>query len=144
MSLITIAVDYGVIGILFIMSIIAIAITFERFTYFKKVSFNSFKTVQAYEAALTKRVYIVATVGSNAPYIGLLGTVLGIMHTFYTIGLKGSADVSAIMTGLAMSLKATAAGLIAAIPAIILYNILIRRINEMLLYKEAVDAGEEL
>ncbi|MCD8554736.1 TonB-system energizer ExbB [Seleniivibrio sp.] len=143
MNGITLAVDYGVMGVLALMSIIAVAVAVERFSYFRKIRHDSFKTVQAYESALTKRVYIVATVGTNAPYVGLLGTVLGIMQTFYAIGISGSADVEAIMTGLAMSLKATAAGLVTAIPAVILYNILIRKINEMILHKEAINAGEE-
>ncbi|ADD67695.1 tonB-system energizer ExbB [Denitrovibrio acetiphilus DSM 12809] len=135
-------IDYGIIGVLVLMSILAVAVYIERLRTFRKIVPADYKTVQAYEAVLTKRMYIVATVGSNAPYVGLLGTVLGIMHTFYAIGAKGTTDVNMIMTGLALSLKATAAGLVTAIPAIILYNILNRRANELILLKEAENEGE--
>ena len=81
-------------------------------------------------------MHIIATIGSNAPYVGLLGTVLGIMFTFSVMGTGAGANVNDIMTGLALALKATAAGLLTAIPAIILYNILHRKANELLLLKE--------
>lgn len=137
-------VDYGVIGILIIMSVTAVAVALERYRYYRRVNPAQFKTIQAYEAYLTKRLHIIASIGSNAPYIGLLGTVLGIMQTFYTLGLTDTADVSAIMKGLALALKATAAGLVTAIPATMIYNLLVRKVNEMILLKEASDAGEEL
>lgn len=81
-------------------------------------------------------MHIIATIGSNSPYVGLLGTVLGIMFTFSAMGTGVGANVNDIMTGLALALKATAAGLVCAIPAIILYNTLIRKANELLLLKE--------
>jgi biopolymer transport protein ExbB len=96
------------------------------------------------ELELTKRLHIIATVGSNAPYIGLLGTVLGIMLTFATIGKKGLVDTGDIMTGLALALKATAIGLIVAIPAIIFYNFLLRTAQELLLQWEIKNGTEKL
>ena len=75
------------------------------------------------------KLHIIATIGSNAPYIGLLGTVLGIMLTFYTIGKEGLIDTSKIMTGLALALKATAIGLVVAIPSITFYNFLLRQVK---------------
>jgi biopolymer transport protein ExbB len=137
-------IDYGVIGLLALMSIVAVAVAIERFRFYKSVDPNSYTAIQLYEADLTKRLYIIATIGSNAPYVGLLGTVLGIMHTFYAMGVDGATNVNAIMTGLALALKATAAGLVAAIPAIILYNVLHRKVNEMLLIKEAHNEGKKL
>ena len=74
----------------------------------------------------------IATVAANAPYVGLLGTVLGIMLTFQTLGLTGDIDVKTIMTGLALALKATAAGLLVAIPCVALNNALRRRVKLLL------------
>jgi biopolymer transport protein ExbB len=71
-------------------------------------------------------------VASNAPYLGLLGTVLGIMLTFQTLGATGEMDVKSIMTGLALALKATAAGIVVAIPCVALNNALRRRVRERL------------
>jgi len=76
---------------------------------------------------------IIATIGSNAPYIGLLGTVLGIMLTFYTIGVDGYVDGAKIMVGLALALKATAIGLFVAIPSVVFYNYLVRKVRVVLL-----------
>ncbi|MBV5307199.1 MAG: MotA/TolQ/ExbB proton channel family protein, partial [Desulfobulbaceae bacterium] len=87
--------------------------------------------------ALTRRLHLIAIIGSNAPYVGLLGTVLGIMLIFYTMGQEGMVDSARIMTGLALSLKATAAGLLVAIPAVVLYNLLQRKVKELLLGWEA-------
>jgi biopolymer transport protein ExbB len=129
-------IDYGVIGLLILMSIIAVAAAIERFRFFRRVKSADYPSAEIYEMVLTKRLYIIATVGSNAPYVGLLGTVLGIIHTFLILGEGGVANVNAIMTGLALALKATAAGLLTAIPAIVLYNILLRRVNELLLIRE--------
>lgn len=137
-------IDYGVIGLLMVMSVIAVAVAIERFRFYKRVDPNEYAAIQLYEADLTKRLYIVATIGTNAPYIGLLGTVLGIMHTFYAMGEDGATNVNAIMTGLALALKATAAGLVCAIPAIIIYNVLYRRVNELILLKEGNDEGKKL
>ncbi len=129
-------VDYGVIAILAVMSIIAVAVAIERFKFFKKVNVSEYKTLEILELELTRHLHIIATIGSNAPYVGLLGTVLGIMFTFSVMGEGAGANVNDIMTGLALALKATAAGLVTAIPAIILYNILHRKVNELLLLKE--------
>ncbi len=129
-------VDYGVIAILAVMSIVAVAVAIERFKFFKKVNIDDYKTIELLELELTKNMHIIATIGSNAPYVGLLGTVLGIMFTFSVMGSGVGANVNDIMTGLALALKATAAGLVTAIPAIVLYNILHRRANELLLLKE--------
>jgi len=70
-----------------------------------------------------------ATTGSTAPFIGLFGTVWGIMTSFSTIGLQGSASIGGVAPGIAEALIATAAGLIAAIPAVIFYNYLSDKIR---------------
>ena len=82
---------------------------------------------------MTNNLTLIATIGSNAPYVGLLGTVGGIMLTFMEIGSNDMANTGAIMTGLALALKATAMGLIVAIPAIVSYNLLLRKSETLLL-----------
>lgn len=124
--------EYGIIGLLACMSIIAVAIAIERFRFFKHLSLDTFSDRRHLELVLTRRLHLIATIGSNAPYVGLLGTVFGIMLIFYAMGQEGMVDTSRIMIGLALSLKATAAGLLVAIPAVVLYNLLLRRTKEIL------------
>jgi biopolymer transport protein ExbB len=126
-------IDYGVIGLLIVMSIVAVAIAVERFLTFSKIQIEHFSDKKTLELELTKKLHIIATIGSNAPYIGLLGTVLGIMLTFYTMGREGFIDTGKIMTGLALALKATAVGLMVAIPSVVLYNLLLRKVKVILM-----------
>lgn len=129
-------VDYGIIGLLVTLSLWALAVAVERWLYYRRVSLNQFENIQLMEIDLTKRLVVIGTVAANAPYIGLLGTVLGIMLTFHTMGTSGTMAVSAIMVGLSLALKATAIGLLVAIPCVVLNNILRRRVSELLtLYK---------
>ncbi len=125
-------VDYGIIGILILLSIVALWIFIERMMFYKSLQVENYNNRDELELDLTDNINIVSTIASNAPYIGLLGTVLGIMLTFYTLGDIGTVDAKKIMTGLAMALKATAMGLIVAIPAIVFYTILTRKIEKIL------------
>ncbi len=136
MEWLKLAVDYGVIGLLSAMSIIAVAIALERFQVYKRTRVADFADKRSLELALTNKLHIIATIGSNAPYIGLLGTVLGIMLTFHTMGSQGFMDSGAIMTGLALALKATAVGLVVAIPSTALYNFLLRRVKVLVAHWE--------
>lgn len=70
-----------------------------------------------------------ATTGNITPFIGLLGTVLGIIDAFREIGVQGTASISAVAPGVAEALVATAAGLFAAIPAVIAYNYFLGRVR---------------
>ena len=70
-----------------------------------------------------------ATTGNITPFIGLLGTVMGIIDAFREIGTQGTASISAVAPGVAEALIATAAGLFAAIPAVIAYNYFLTRIR---------------
>lgn len=129
-------VDYGIIGLLLTLSLWALAVGVERWLYYRRVAMNQFDNIQLMEMALTKRLVVIGTVAANAPYIGLLGTVLGIMLTFHTMGTSGTMAVGAIMVGLSLALKATAIGLLVAIPCVVLNNILRRRVSELLtMYK---------
>ena len=72
---------------------------------------------------------IVGTIGSTAVYIGLFGTVLGIIRAFHDISMAGAGGVSVVIGGISEALVCTAAGLLVAIPAVITYNYFIRRID---------------
>ncbi len=74
---------------------------------------------------------VLATTGNVAPFIGLFGTVLGIMDSFQAIGRLGTASIAAVAPGVAEALLATAAGLFAAIPAVVAYNFFVNRIRSL-------------
>lgn len=136
------AVDYGIIGILVLMSVVSLWMFIERLMFFGAVRKDDYGTKEELELDLGNNVSTIATIGSNAPYVGLLGTVLGIMITFYSLGDVGAVDPKKIMTGLALALKATAMGLVVAIPAIVFYNILLRKMERILTLWE-IDAHKK-
>jgi biopolymer transport protein ExbB/TolQ len=72
---------------------------------------------------------LLATIGSASPFVGLFGTVWGIMSSFMNIGAQESASLAVVAPGIAEALIATAVGLVAAIPAVIAYNAFVRRIR---------------
>ncbi|MDQ7042985.1 MAG: TonB-system energizer ExbB [Sulfurimonas sp.] len=125
-------VDYGVIGLLGLMSFMAFWFWVERLLFYRGIDVKSFETKEELEIVLTNNINIISTFGSNAPYIGLLGTVFGIIITFYTMGQSTDMDAKLIMTSLALALKATAMGLVVAIPSIVFYNHLARKIEVLL------------
>lgn len=126
------AVDYGIIGLLLALSLWSVAVAVERWLFYRQVNVSQFPNVLQLEMALTKRLVVIGTVAANAPYIGLLGTVLGIMLTFHTMGTSGTMAVNTIMIGLSLALKATAVGLLVAIPCVVMNNVLRRRVTELL------------
>ena len=125
-------VDYGVIGLLIGLSVWTVAIAVERWLFYRRVDVTQYPNSLGLEMALTKNLVIIGTVAANAPYIGLLGTVLGIMLTFHTMGTSGTMAVNAIMIGLSLALKATAVGLMVAIPCVVMNNVLRRKVSELL------------
>ncbi len=130
-------VDYGIIGLLFALSVWTMAIAVERWLFYRRVDLGKYPDSLGLDMALTRRLVIIGTVAANAPYIGLLGTVLGIMLTFHTMGTSGTMAVNAIMIGLSLALKATAVGLLVAIPCVVMNNVLRRKVTEILaLHKE--------
>jgi len=126
-------VDYGIIGMLVILSILIVAISLERYALYRKVSIASFEDIKSLELTLTRKLPVIAMVGTNAPYLGLLGTVLGIMLTFFNMGQDAALDTGRIMTGLALALKATAVGLVVALLAVVLYNALWSKVKVLML-----------
>ncbi len=125
------AIDYGVMGTLVLMSVVSLWFFIERLMFFRAVRYETYGTREELELDLSDHVGAIAAIGSNAPYVGLLGTVLGIMVTFYTLGDTGAVDTKQIMTGLALALKATAMGLVVAIPAIVFYTVLLRKMERI-------------
>lgn len=126
------AVDYGIIGLLVALSVWCVAVAVERWLFYRHIDLAHYPNSQTLEIALTRRLVVIGTVAANAPYIGLLGTVLGIMLTFHTMGTSGTMAVNTIMIGLSLALKATAVGLLVAIPCVVMNNVLRRKIAEIL------------
>ena len=125
-------VDYGVLGVLALMSFLTLFFWIERLLFYRSIKVEKYQTQEALELDVTNNLSIISSFGANTPYIGLLGTVLGIIITFYTMGQTADMDVKVIMTSLALALKATAMGLVVAIPAIFFYNHLNRKVDVLL------------
>jgi biopolymer transport protein ExbB len=85
---------------------------------------------------LERNLGVLGTMGNTAPLIGLLGTVWGIMRAFHDMARTGSAGPSVVAAGVAEALLTTAAGLMVAVPAVMLYNQFVRRISVMLTVAE--------
>lgn len=132
-------IDYGIIGLLIFMSLAAFGIAIERYLFFRTMKVVDYTERKSLEMVLTKRLHLIASIGSNSPYIGLLGTVLGIMFTFYNMGRNGFMDSGKIMIGLALALKVTAVGLVVAIPAVFIYNLLLRKAKVILMLWDIED-----
>lgn len=101
--------------------------------------FNSFVLTEKPE--LEKYLSVLATIASNAPFIGLLGTVLGIMKAFNDLAQSTDAGQQTVMAGISVALVATAAGLFVAIPAGIFYNYFIRKVKAIF---NSLDSVKEL
>jgi len=89
-------------------------------------------TARAEKLAMERGLSVLATVGSNAPFIGLLGTVLGIMQAFADLAENSDDAKTAVMAGISEALVATAVGLLVAIPAVVLYNAFSRAVKARL------------
>ena len=125
-------VDYIIFAILGFMSFLVVWFTIERLLFYSKVKASDYKSKALYEEALTKNLTTLYIVYSNAPYIGLLGTVIGIMITFFDMSTASGIDTKAIMQGLSLALKATATGLVVAVPTLIIYNGFVRKVDVLL------------
>jgi len=98
--------------------------------------FNVFVATERPE--LERYLNFLATIGSNAPYVGLLGTVLGIMKAFHDLATTTEAGQQTVMAGISSSLVATATGLFVAIPAVIFYNYFQRQVRGILMNLDGV------
>ena len=126
------AIDYGIMGILILMSVVTLWLFIERLMFYKSVRTEDYDHRDKLELDLTDNLGVISAIGSNAPYVGLLGTVVGIMITFYSMGDVGAVDAKKIMIGLALALKATAMGLLVAMPAIVAYTVTLRKVERIL------------
>lgn len=115
--------------ILGVMAFIAFWCVIERVLFFRKIDFKNYENQEQFDDAISENLTTIYIIYSNAPYIGLLGTVVGIMITFYEMGIAGNIDVKSIVVGLSLALKATALGLLVAIPALMAYNALLRKVS---------------
>ena len=134
--------DNAIIGILGLMSFISVWLWIERLMFYRKIKLQNYQSKEELEIELTNNINVISSFASNAPYIGLLGTVIGIIITFYIMGQSGNLDVKNIMTSLALALKATAMGLIVAIPSMFFYNHLSRKIEVIVTKWEIANNGK--
>ncbi|HEB9333127.1 TPA: TonB-system energizer ExbB [Campylobacter coli] len=122
-------IDLIIFIILGIMAFVAFWCVIERVLFFRKIDFKNYENQEQFDDAISENLTTIYIIYSNAPYIGLLGTVVGIMITFYEMGIAGNIDVKSIVIGLSLALKATALGLLVAIPALMAYNALLRKVS---------------
>ena len=87
------------------------------------------RSTMAESTRLSRTLTFLATTGNTTPFIGLFGTVWGIMSSFHSIGLTGAASLAVVAPGISEALVATAAGLAAAIPAVVFFNHLSSRVR---------------
>ena len=132
-----------VLWVLVAMSVIALGVMIERALIFWQIE-KYYKEMDAYtlKLSLDARLGILATFGNNAPFIGLFGTVLGIIQAFHVIGNNHAFDVQPIMQGISEALIATATGLFVAIPCVVAYNYFIRRAKTIMIKHEAYCHGK--
>lgn len=98
----------------------------------KEISNNMERTIIVETNLLEQHTSVVGTIGSTAVYIGLFGTVLGIIRAFGDISASGAGGINVVINGIAESLACTAAGLCVAVPAVIAYNYFIKKIDNFI------------
>ncbi|MDD2888528.1 MAG: TonB-system energizer ExbB [Aliarcobacter sp.] len=125
-------IEYSIMGLLVFMSFLTLWFSLERYFFLSKVNLQDYKKKGELENSLTNNLTTISTIASNAPYIGLFGTVCGIMITFYKISESSNLDTNGVMMGLALALKATALGILVAIFATVIYNGLARKVEVLM------------
>ena len=142
MEFLKVYLDPIVFSVLGFMALLVIFFSIERFMFFARLQFDKYTDVKELEEDVSKNLTLLYIVYSNAPYVGLLGTVVGIMIVFYDMGGSGNIDVKSITLGLSMALKATALGLVVAIPTLMIYNAFLRvadkKVNRFKILKKHV------
>jgi biopolymer transport protein ExbB len=126
--------DLGKAAALSEMSQVPLADVFERgLQVFHKMPHKTTEAVSSQRAAtvlsLKRYLWALGTVGSSAPFVGLFGTVVGILKAFQSMSVAGTGGFKVVSQGIAAALVATAAGLMVAIYAVIAYNYFVARIN---------------
>lgn len=100
---------------------------FERFIF--SVERNIEQSIVEQNLDYEKSLSLLASISASAPFIGLFGTVIGIIDAFYNIGLKGASDITVVAPGISTALITTAIGLFTAIPALLAFNIFREKIR---------------
>lgn len=103
----------------------------EKFTGLDNVKRSLRRAITTETTRMTQMIPFLATAGNTTPFIGLFGTVWGIMESFRNIGLSGTASLAVVAPGISEALVATAAGLAVAIPAVIAFNYFMQRVRVM-------------
>ncbi len=98
----------------------------------KEISNNMEREIVIETTVLERFTAIVGTIGSVAVYIGLFGTVLGIIRAFHDISASGAGGISVVINGISEALVCTAAGLSVAVPAVVAYNYFIKKIDNFI------------
>lgn len=122
-------IDYIIFATLGVMAFVACWCVIERILFLRKVHIDNYENQTDLDNALSYNLTTLYIIYSNAPYVGLLGTVIGIMISFYDMSISATIDVKSVVLGLSLALKATALGLLVAIPSLIAYNYLLRWVN---------------
>lgn len=94
-------------------------------------------TMIAAKTRLERGMIVLGTLGNNTPFIGLFGTIIGIMQAFHTLSVQNAANSGAVMASIAEALTATAIGIFVAVPAVIAYNFFNRSIRKRLANSDA-------
>ncbi len=149
-----------VLWLLILLSVVSLGLIIERAAYFRAAGAQLEQKITATlketpladretrglhlvaaavaEARLSaeKRLSWLATIGANAPFVGLFGTVLGIIKAFHDLSQAGTQGSNIVSSGISEALVATAIGLFVAIPAVVAYNLFQRKVKDMLLRAE--------
>jgi len=124
--------DPAVFLVLGMMSFIALAAVIECCLDYRQTDPGCFENLECLPIDVNRGLTTIATIASNAPYVGLFGTVLGIMFTFHEMGRSGVVETGAVMLGFSLARKATALGLVVAIPSMMAYNGVVARTETLL------------
>ena len=98
----------------------------------KEISNNMERQVIIETVVLERFTSVIGTIGSIAVYVGLFGTVLGIIRAFHDISVSGSGGISVVISGISEALACTAAGLCVAVPAVVAYNYFMKKIDDFI------------
>nr|WP_320051227.1 MotA/TolQ/ExbB proton channel family protein [uncultured Desulfuromonas sp.] len=126
-----------VLYILLGLSVVTLGVIFERLYAFVLLR-RRYAQLSKRDLLLfgQKRLTVLATLGNNAPFIGLFGTVLGVIKAFHDLHLQQGSGIKVVMGGISEALVATAMGLLVAIPAVIAYNAFSKTLQTWLLLRQ--------
>ena len=117
----------------------------ERFIFLSRIKVQTYSNIHELDIDLNRHLTIISTIGANGPYVGLLGTVVGILLTFFDLGNSaGDIDATAIMLHLSLALKATAVGILVAIPSMVFYSALGRKVEVQRLKWKALNSSKNI